>query len=66
MQYFESVETFFSTPCSSDRVGIVLCKSLGGDLVAVDLQKVHKCVAFEIKNTNQMYVAKLLHETVEE
>ena len=64
VQYFESVENFFTSPCCSDRVGIVLCKSLRDELVAVDLQKVQKCVAFEMKESNNMYVAKLLHETI--
>ena len=62
---FESVENFFDQPCPSDRVGIVLCKNLSQKFSAIDLSKAEKCVAFEIRGGG-LYVAKLLHECVQD
>ena len=65
VQYFDSVQSFFTTPCASERVGIVKCNVLGDALAAVDLQKVEKCVGFKLNEGGDIFVAKLLHETVE-
>ena len=62
---FESVENFFDRPCPSERVGIVVCKNLSQKFSAIDLSKAEKCVAFEMRGGG-FYVAKLLHECVED
>ena len=66
VQYFKSVESYFTTPCPSERVGIVVCTTLSEDIVAVDLKKVQKCVGFKMNECGSVYVAKLLHETVDD
>ena len=66
VQYFKSVESFFTSPCASELVGIVICKSLSEEMGAVDLRKVEKCVGFELTPGGDVYVAKLLHETVDD
>ena len=45
-------------------MGIVKCHGLQERIEAVDLRKVHKCVAFSLSD-REFYVCKLLHETVE-
>ena len=62
---FENVDNFFDFPCESKRVGIVVCKKLSQKFNAIDLGKAEKCVAFQMKD-NELYVAKLLHECVED
>ena len=62
--FFERIENFFTTPCPSQKVGIVRCKKMRNDLEAVDLKKVQKCIAFDLCQ-GEFYVCKLLHETVE-
>ena len=64
VSFFDSVQNFFTTPCPSEKVGIVRCKNMRSNLEAVDLKKVQKCIAFDLLD-GELYVCKLLHETVE-
>ena len=66
VQYFTVVENFFANPCPSHRVGIVVCKSLSDELGAIDLRKVEKCIGFKLNDWGDVYVAKLLHETIDD
>ena len=64
VQFFENVQNFFVFPCESRKVGIVKCSCISEDIEAVDLSISQKCMSLPIPESNEFFVAKLLHESL--
>ena len=64
VQFFENVQNFFVCPCESRKVGIVKCSCISEDIEAVDLSISQKCMSLPIPESNEFFVAKLLHESL--
>ena len=64
VQFFEKVQNFFVYPCESRKVGTVKCSFISKTIEAVDLSIAEKCLSFPIAESNEFFVATLLHEAL--
>ena len=64
VRMFECNSNFFVYPCASKNVGIAKCSSLKDEIIAVDLNRVQKCLGFPFLDSSEYFLATLLHESL--